>query len=411
MHTNFPSITRRFLLLGAMLGPAAAQYVYPSYPKPGEPRHPDADNSRRIIAAPAKDYWPFSGISGPGAPVSEETARGGWVSGLSDVRYKGPVPRSYPTAAWGNADAGTAVTNGLLPPLKPVWDVHIRDTIICPGGDGFYYMTGSTGDNIWAFNDGIELWRSRNLKSWEYRGLVWSIERDGTWEKAWTMRAGVPFRAIWAPELHFIAGQYLICHSISGRGIGVLRSVSGKAEGPYRPILSPDEPIKASIDATLFEDDDGRIYLTYGSAEQIREIKRDLSGFAGDWQPLIFDEPDRNPDHHRSGEERDLGRLGYEGATLFKANGRYYLGACDRFYGRYSFAFATSDKLLGPYRGRHEGPASGGGGNLFRDFSGRWWQTWFGNDDQMPFREKPALLAVEFAADGKVIVAKEQPLL
>jgi hypothetical protein len=418
MVPNMLDLSRRdFLKAGAggalaLAGvPALAQYVYPSYPKPGEPLRKDVDGSRRIVPAPPKDYWPYAGTSGPGAPVTAETARGGWTSGMPNVRYKGPVPRTYPTAPWGDADAGTAVTRGLLPDVKPLWDVHIRDTIICLGGDGNYYMTGSTGDNIWALNDGVELWRSPDLKRWDYLGLVWSIERDGSWEKNWTMRAGVPFRAIWAPEIHYIAGKYVICTSISGVGMGILVSSSGKAEGPYVHAISADQPIKGNIDSTLFEDDDGRIYLTYGSAQVIREIARDFSRFVSDWVPIVFDEPDLNPDHHRGKDEKALRQLGYEGATLFKANGKYYLGCCDRFYGRYSFAFAIADKIHGPYRQRHEGAPCGGGGNVFRDKAGRWWQTLFGNDDWSPFREKPGIVAIEFDSQGRVVVAKNQPRL
>ncbi|KAK0350512.1 hypothetical protein LTR94_028735, partial [Friedmanniomyces endolithicus] len=55
------------------------------------------------------------------------------------------------------------------------------------------------------------LWRSADLKSWDDLGLIWSIERDGVWEKQWRMRNGVPFRAVWAPELHYINGGYYIC--------------------------------------------------------------------------------------------------------------------------------------------------------------------------------------------------------
>src|SRR5690606_1318174 len=94
---------------------AGEKFVYPSYPKPGDLKRADADNSRRIVAAPAKDYWPFSGISGPGAPVTDETARGGWASDLINNKYKGPVPRPYPTAPWTNDDSGSAVTKGLMP--------------------------------------------------------------------------------------------------------------------------------------------------------------------------------------------------------------------------------------------------------------------------------------------------------
>ncbi len=389
---------------------AQGTFVYPSYPRPGDAKRADADNSRRVVPAPPKDYWPFSGISGPGAPVTDETARGGWASDLINGKYKGPGPRLYPTAPWTDDDSGSAVTKGLMPALRPIWDVHIRDTIICLGGDGNYYMTGTTGDNCWALNDGIELYVSDDLKTWRYLGLVWSIERDGTWEKNWTMREGVPFRTIWAPEIHFINGNYYICHCMSGVGMGVLKSTSGKPEGPYVHVLQ-DTPIKGGIDPTLFKDDDGRVYLTYGGGEKIREIKPDFSGFAGDWQSLVFDEPDLNPDTHYRKDDRSLRQLGFEGATLFKANGKYYLGACDFYHGRYSFMFATSDTLHGPYRGRHEGPAGGGGGNLFRDKTGQWWQTYFGNDSQMPFREKPGLAAIEFDADGKVVLSRNQPFV
>ncbi len=410
MKSDVLMFARTALLSAALLsavGPVVAQEksVYPSYPKPGGLRLADADNSHRIVPAPAKDYWPYSGISGPGAPVTDETARGGWISGL---KYKGPVPRSYPTAPWTDDDSGSAATKGLMPALRPIWDVHIRDTIICLGGDGNYYMTGTTGDNWSAFNDGIELYASADLKTWRYLGLIWSTERDGTWEKNWTMRNGVPFRTIWAPEIHFIGGNYYICHCVSGVGMGVLKSTSGKAEGPYIHVIQ-EEPIdKGGIDSTLFEDDDGRVYLTYGPAAKIREIKRDFSGFADDWLPIEYDMPPLPPNPARPGSAVKSG-VGFEGATLFKANGRYYLGCCDFIEGRYSFMFGTSDKLLGPYRGRHEGPSGGGGGNVFRDKTGQWWQTYFGNDKQMPFREKPAIVKIDFAVDGKITVAKDQP--
>ncbi len=397
------------LVLLSSVSPGLAQdkFVYPSYPKPGDTKRADVDNSRRIVPAPPKDYWPFLGTSGPGAAVTEETARGGWVSGLFDIKYKGPVPRRYATAPWADDDSGSAVARGLMPALRPIWDVHLRDTIICLGGDGNYYMTGTTGDNCWALNDGIELYKSADLKSWDYLGLVWSIERDGTWEKNWTMRAGVPFRSIWAPEIHYIGGNYYLSTCVSGVGMGVLRSTTGKPEGPYVHVLQ-ETPIKGGIDSTLFEDDDGRVYLTYGGAAQIREIKRDFSGFAGEWQTIVYDMPAASLDHAKP-ELPPKARVGFEGATLLKANGRYYLGCCDFYEGRYSFMFATSDHLLGPYRGRHEGPSGGGGGNVFRDKSGTWWQTYFGNDNQMPFREKPALAAITFDAAGNVVLAKEQP--
>jgi beta-xylosidase len=332
------------------------------------------------------------------------------MSGLVGVRYEGERPMKYPTLPWDGAATGSAVARGLIPPIKPMMELHIRDTQICVGGDGRYYMTGSTGDNIWAFNDGVELWRSDDLKSWDYLGLVWSIERDGGWEKNWRMRKGVPFRALWAPEIHYVGGTYAIVHSMSRAGLAILKSVSGKPEGPYRHAFSPDAPLRKGIDATLFQDDDGSVWFTYGSAEEIVRLKDDLSGYAEEWRPTRFVTPELNPARHRDTcRAKGMLDLGFEGATLFKRDGVYYLGAVDFYEGRYSFCLATSDKLDGPYRGRHEAVPCGGGGNFFRDASGQWWCTFFGNDEQSPFREKPAIVAVDFDSAGRVMVATQQP--
>lgn len=408
---------RQVLKVGAMAAgtlalPAFAQRSpdYAAAPRPGS-GPPIGDNSGRIVAPPPPGYWPYSGISGPGMRATAASASGGWTSGLPDVRYKGPVPRRYPVADWDRSDGGGAVKAGLLPRIRPLHDVHIRDTIVCLGGDGHYYMTGSTGDNIWATNDGVELWRSKDLDRWDYLGLVWSIERDGVWERNWRMRGGVPFRALWAPEIHFIGGNYYICHSMSRAGIAVLRSTSGRAEGPYVHAFSPDKPIRGGIDATLFEDRDGSVWLTSGSADEIVRLKPDLSGLAGDWQPMTSaDGWDLDPTHHRRQcAAKGFKHFGYEGATMFRRGDICYLGVVDRYEDRYSFAFWLSDRPTGPWRDRHEGAPCCGGGNVFRDARGRWWQTFFGNDSQSHMREKPGLVRIDFDARGHVIVHRDQP--
>lgn len=403
------------LLLGGLtLGGAAWAQDAPYGPAPlaGGQLDPKGDDSGRIVPAPPKGYWPYSGLSGPGRKPGRDSASGGWVSGLPNVRYKGPGKPPYPLAPWDGSDGGGAVKAGLLPPIRPLHDVHIRDTIVCLGGDGHYYMTGSTGDNIWAVNDGVELWRSKDLRDWDYLGLVWSIERDGGWERSWRMRKGVPFRALWAPEIHFIRGNYFIVHSMSRAGLAILRSTTGRAEGPYVHAFSPDRHLRKGIDATLFEDEDGSVWFTYGSADEIVRLKDDLGGYAGDWQPMTAraGEWDLDPHHHRKEcAAKGYRHFGYEGATMFKRNGTYYLGVVDRHEGRYSFAMWMSDKVTGPWHSRHEGPPCCGGGNFLCDENGNWWVTFFGNDEASPWREKPGLVRVDFARDGRVVVARHQP--
>jgi xylan 1,4-beta-xylosidase len=369
------------------------------------------DDSGRPTEPPPGGNYAYRRIGGPGIAVTAETERGGWVSserstGGLGVRYSGPdADTPHSPLPWNNSDTGNVVSEGLIPPIRPLLHLHLRDTIICLGGDGFYYMTGTTGDNIWRSNEGIELWRSSNLRDWDYLGLVWSIERDGGWEKTWRMRMGVPFRSVWAPELHYIKGNYYICHSVSRAGLAVLKSTTGKPEGPYVHAFSPDAPLRGGIDATLFADDDGAVYLTYGPGAEMVRLKDDLSGYDGEWTPVVFETPDHNPErHHRKCGRNGFNDLGFEGVTMFKHEGRYYLCVVDRFENdRYSFAISNADSPFGPYRGRYEGVPGGGGGNIFRDKEGRWWCTFFGNDDQAPFREKPAIVPAKIDSAGRLV--------
>ena len=141
-------------------------------------------------------------------------------------------------------------------------------------------------------------------------------------------------------------------------------------------------------------------------------MKDDMSGFDGPFRDLIFDDPDHNPLFHSAKcEPRGMNDLGHEGAVLFKRNGKYYLGAADEYEGRYSTCLAISDNIYGPYRMRHEGVPCGGGTGFFKDKEGNWWCSYFGNDSQSHFREKVGFVRADFAPDGRVYVAKEQPFV
>jgi xylan 1,4-beta-xylosidase len=404
-------LTRRSLLTnsglmvsGACLPSALRGQVSPAVGGPVAPVSPTP------YPQLAKNPYPYTGVSGAGYPVDAASSRGGWRSGSSGLAYQGEHPYPFPTLPWDNYATGSAVKTGILPAIKPLIEVQVRDTIVCRGGDGNFYLTGSTGENIWAYNRGVELWKSSDLVKWKYLGLVWDIDKEGTWEKAWRPLHDKPCRAIWAPELHYLRRNYYICLSIAPTGISILKSVSGKPEGPYVHAFSPEKPIVNGIDPTLFEDDDGSVYFTYASATRIVRLKDDLSGFAEDFHPIVLVDPDHTPSHHA---ERCVGRgsndLGTEGAVLFKANGRYYLGAADDYEGRYSTCLAMSDNIYGPYHLRHEAVPCAGGTGLFQDHSGGWWTSFFGNDTQAPFREKPAIVKVDFDRDGRVIVAAKQP--
>jgi xylan 1,4-beta-xylosidase len=355
------------------------------------PKNPAISRASGPRSEPTKTGTPenYSGLSGPGQPV-EGTGFGGYRSGNEGLMYKGPEPKEG-WLSFGNRARGEAVSNGLLPPIRPIWDLHLRDTIINMDDKGNYFMTGSSGDNIWDINDGVELWKSKDLKTWEYLGLVWSVDRDGTWEKQ--------YRRLWAPEIHFVKNNFYITYCMQGGGTGLLKSKTGKPEGPYVNAISSGEPLTQQIDATMFADDDGKVYFTAGSGSSISLMKDDMSGFAESTKIEV------NVDSEPGG----FTRLGHEGVCLFKANGKYYLTAADTYQGRYSSIATISDNVLGPYSKVHEAVPCGAGGNYFKDKDGNWWCTYFGNDDQSPWREKPGLVKIDFNKDGKIFVADEQP--
>lgn len=354
----------------------------------------------------------FSGISGPGHPVTGD-GWGGWRSGVSGVKYAGPHPKPEYDLNWKGMATGSAVAKGLVPPFRPALELHVRDAVVTLGGDGNYYMTGSTGDNIWAWTKGVELWKSPDLHRWEYLGLVWDIDKEADpWVKSWRKHPRRAVRAVWAPEIHYVKGNYFIVFSMCPHGIGLLKSSTGKPEGPYVNAFTTDKPIVDGIDGTLFEDEDGKVYFTYGPATRIALMKDDMSGFAEPFRPVIFDDPDHEPSHHAAKcRKRGMNDLGHEGAVLFKRNGKYYLGAADDYEGRYSTCLAMSDNIYGPYKKRHEGVPCGGGTGYFKDKEGNWWCSYFGNDSQSHFREKVGFVRADFAPDGRAFVAKEQPFV
>lgn len=365
------------------------------------------------VAPPEEIQWArqFKGVSGPGRPV-EDDGRGGWLSGYIGVVYNGDNPRPEYIVDRQICD-GAAVDAGLVPPIVPAIDLHLRDGVVTLGGDGNYYLTGSSGDNIWAWSQGIELWRSHDLHKWDYLGLVWEIESEAPdWVKAWRQHPRRATRAVWAPEIHYLKGNYYICYSMCPGGIGILKSSTGHPEGPYVNALSFEGPLVEAIDATLFEDEDGKVYFTYAGAGYITLMKDDMSEFAEESHKVVFEDYDTTPSHHSTGcSKRDFKDIGHEGATIFKHNGKYYLGAADTYEGRYSTCLAISDNIYGPYTRRHESIPCAGGTGFFRDRNGQWWCSYFGNDSQSHFREKIGFVAVDFSTSGRVIPARRQPFV
>ena len=112
--------------------------------------------------------------------------------------------------------------------IKDGW---MRDPYIILAPDGYYYLTGTTPlpngprriDH--TYNTGLgrtsivgyrmSLWRSPDLIHWEDLGTPYSL-KDGIWYQQQPDRFNEVDESnwrLWAPELHFFDGKWVIVHT------------------------------------------------------------------------------------------------------------------------------------------------------------------------------------------------------
>jgi len=192
-------------------------------------------------------------------------------------------------------------------------------------------------------------------------------------------------RALWAPEIHYIKKTFWLTHCMNFGGCGLLKSTSGKAEGPYVDV-HPGGPLAPNIDASLFADDDGKIYFVWQNG-MIARLNDEMNALAE--KPRLL-------------KPEGTQHVGFEGAFLTKINGRYTLICAEFIDGLYHCMAASSDKLDGPYSKRYLAVPHGGHNMLFKDKNKQWWSTFFGNDPKAPFRERPAILPIDIDSDGRI---------
>lgn len=273
------------------------------------------------------------------------------------------------------------------PPGQRVPFPWIRDTSITLGGDGMYYMTGTSG-NL----DAIHLWRSPDLKRFEY--LKPAFVLDSTNPKLWYNKD--PQRLLWAPEIHYFNGAYWIAWCVSRKlGIGLLKSATGRPEGPYVPAYQGNQPLVSQyIDASLFQDEDGAVYLIW-QGRFLRKLNQRMDGFDGEAVEL---------------KTVDGEQVGYEGIFLRKIHSWYVVlaaewnGGGNREDGTYDMMYAVSKTLMGPYSRRRVGVPHGGHSTLFQDKEGRWNLAIFGNDRTAPFRAMPGVVPLAIRDTGSDLV-------
>jgi beta-xylosidase len=306
------------------------------------------------------------------------------------------------------AAPSTLFADGPRRRVTPLFDTPLRDTSICKAPDGNFYLTGTAAgpDGSFQNNDGVFLWKSADLKSWQHLGQVWSIEKHATepqsaWQRERRVNPDDPggplVRGITSPEIHAFDGTFWIACSMNAQGTGLLKSTSGKPEGPYADLGCFTTQ---GTDASTFVDDDGTAYWVVGQG-WVAPLKPDRSGLA-DHPRLLRCEPiPVNTRHGGLPSTFSPCYLGRAGAHLFKANGRYWLAAADVFdrigVGCYDTFIAGSDTLFGRYTRRNIMIPHGGQTTVFSGPDTKTlYATFAPRDSRAALRDRPAAVPLVF---------------
>lgn len=186
---------------------------------------------------------------------------------------------------------------------------HLQDPSLARAGDGTYYLTGTTNINTLdprysdlQNNDGVRLWKSSDLKTWEDAGLVWNLatdpskqiygegvimrhmrpDRDQTQDETWQ-------HGMTDVSLRHIGNAWAIVCSMNNYGVCILRSEEGPT-GPYKQVFELSRSLFPQH-GRLFVDKDNAAYLVWADG-LIARLTDDLAALAGDPRPLRFSTKD-----------------------------------------------------------------------------------------------------------------------
>lgn len=241
----------------------------------------------------------------------------------------------------GAAVVGSGITRGSLTESastgcsyrNPVFDRFVvPDPTVLRAGDGRYYAAGTY--NVWGDDDDrplVPVLRSRNLVDWTYVGPAFR-ERP-SWKRG----------GVWAPELAYRNGRYLLYYSLArwhdpNPGIGL--AVAETPAGPYAdrgPVLRSDAVgVENSIDPFHLVAD-GTPYLFWGSHRGIYAAELESHGRC------------------LAGEPTRVAGEGIEAAAVIERDGRYYLfvstgTCCEGAESTYRVIVGRASTPEGPYR-------------------------------------------------------------
>ena len=212
---------------------------------------------------------------------------------------------------------------------NPMLWADVPDPDVIRVGDTYYLV--STTMHLMP---GAPIMTSKDLKNWETVGYIFDRLTDSP---KYDLLNGTAYgRGQWATSLKYHNGKFYALLAPNERGaMGDTYIFSAeKAEGPWTIVSR----MRHFHDCSLFFDDDGRVYVIYGTGEMM-ELKPDLSDVIEGTHQQLFQR-----------EEDEKGIL--EGSRMIKHNGKYYLLMISHVYapGKHRREVCyRADNIRGPY--------------------------------------------------------------
>jgi arabinan endo-1,5-alpha-L-arabinosidase len=213
---------------------------------------------------------------------------------------------------------------------NPVVNYSLPDPTIIKADDGYFYL--------YATEDirNTPIHRSNDLVNWELVGTAFTDATRPSFE---------PKGGLWAPDINYINGKYVLYYAMSVWGgewtCGIGVATADKPEGPFtdhgKLFRSNEIGVQNSIDP-FFIEEDGKKYLFWGSFRGLYAIELSDDG-------LTVKE---------GAEKQQVAGTAYEGVYIHKRNGYYYMFAsigscCEGLNSTYTTVVGRSDNLFGPY--------------------------------------------------------------
>ncbi len=285
---------------------------------------------------------------------------------------------------------GKAQVNPSKEYKNPVVALSMPDPTLIKGKDGYFYLYATEATR------NVPIMKSVDLVQWEHCNTAFTNKTRPTFE---------PKGGIWAPDINYIDGRYVLYYAMSVWGgeqtCGIGVATADKPEGPFTDhgmlFRSNGIGVQNSIDPSFLQYK-GKKYLVWGSFRGIYSIELSDDGLSV--MPKA--------------KKRQLAGTAFEAAYIHQHGDYYYLFAsigscCEGAKSTYQVVVGRSKKVWGPYKDKAEKPmlnngyslvispnehfvGNGHGSQIIRDDAGQDWLLYHGFNRSAPSHGRLLLL-------------------